>query len=46
MVSVVVVAAHGEPPATLATLDAQVYDRTEVVVVAPRRCAATPPSSS
>jgi GT2 family glycosyltransferase len=40
VVSVVVVAEHGELAATLATLDAQVYDRTEVVVVAPRevRC--------
>jgi O-antigen biosynthesis protein len=34
VVSVVVVAARGELTSTLATLDAQIYDRTEVVVVA------------
>ena len=40
VVSVVVVAEHGDLQATLASLDAQIYDRTEVVVVASRelRC--------
>ncbi|HEY8081819.1 MAG TPA: glycosyltransferase, partial [Acidimicrobiales bacterium] len=40
LVSVVVVAARGELARTLVTLDAQVYDRTEVLVVTPRavRC--------
>jgi len=40
LVSVVVVAGQGELDRTLVTLDAQVYDRTEVLVVSPRplRC--------
>ena len=44
VVSVVVVAEHGDLQATLASLDAQVYDRIEVVVVASRRARCAPPS--
>ena len=41
-VSVVVVARHGELARTLAALDAQVYDKTEVIVAAPRQVRCDP----
>ncbi|HLK46114.1 MAG TPA: glycosyltransferase family 2 protein [Acidimicrobiales bacterium] len=43
-VSVVVVAAGGDLAQTLSTLRAQVYDRTEVVVVAPRAVSVPSPA--